>query len=344
MCCLFGLLDIKHTLSPKEKNWMLSILGTVCEARGVDATGYSYISNRNLVIKKKAVPAHEMTFNIPRDAYAIMGHTRMTTQGSAARQRNNHPFLGKLPKAQFALAHNGVLSNDEILRKVENLPQTNIETDSFVAVQLIEKESTLDFNSLKAMAEKVKGTFTFTVLDQKNNLYIIKGNNPLCLYYFPKKGIYIYASTKPILEAALDVIGYLDQPHEEIPIAEGEIVKIDAAGRITRDHFQPPVSSCQYYDFYDYYEDLWGGWEPVEEEPSGYRKYLMDYALMMGVPQKELDYLHRIGLPDFELEECIYNKQYRRMCLLDTGYYSSEMEDYIYEINDCSENLPFMQT
>jgi hypothetical protein len=139
-------------------------------------------------------------------------------------------------------------------------------------------------------------------------------------------------------------MGYLDQPHEEILIAEGEIVKIDAAGRITRAHFQPPVSSCQYYDFYDYYEDLWGGWEPVEEEPSGYRKYLMDYALMMGIPQKELDYLHRIGLPDFELEECIYNKQYRRMCLLDTGYYSSEMEDYIYEINDCSENLPFMQT
>lgn len=341
MCCLFGLLDIKHTLSSKEKNWMLSILGTVCEARGIDATGYSYISNRNLIIKKKAVPAHEMTFNIPRDAYAIMGHTRMTTQGSAARQRNNHPFLGKLPKTQFALAHNGVISNDKILRKSENLPQTNIETDSYVAVQLIEKESILDFNSLKAMTEEVKGTFTFTVLDLKNNLYIIKGNNPLCLYYFPEKGIYIYASTKPILEAALDVMGYLDKFHEEIPITEGEIVKIDAAGRITRDHFKLPVSS---YDFYDYFEDLWGGCEPVEEAPTGYQKYLMDYALMMGIPKKEFDYLHRIGIPDFELEECIYNKQYRRMCLLDTGYYSSEMEDYIYEINDCSENLPFMQT
>ena len=73
-------------------------------------------------------------------------------------------------------------------------------------------------------------------------------------------------------------------------------------------------------------------------------KYLMDYALMMGITQKERDYLHRIGLPDFELEECIYNKQYRRMSLLDTGYYSGEMEDYIYEINDCSESLPWVQT
>ena len=284
---------------------MLSILGTVCEARGVDATGYSYVSDRNLIIKKKAVPAHEMIFSIPKDAYVIMGHTRMTTQGSAARHRNNHPFLGKLPKTQFALAHNGVLSNDKILRKTENLPQTNIETDSYAAVQLIEKQRTLSFQSLKTMAEKLKGTFTLTVMDLKNNLYIIKGNNPLQLYFFPEKGIYLYASTKPILEAALDIMGYLDYFHEEIPVAEGEIVKIDAAGRITRDHFQPPVSSYQYYDFYDYYEDFWWDTELIEEEPTGYRKCLMDYALMMGIPQKELDYLHRIGIPDFELEECI---------------------------------------
>ena len=103
MCCLFGLLDIKHRLSSREKNQILSVLGTFCEARGIDATGYAYVFGRNLIIKKKAVPAHEMTFNIPKDAYTIMGHTRMTTQGSAARQRNNHPFLGKLPKQQHIM-------------------------------------------------------------------------------------------------------------------------------------------------------------------------------------------------------------------------------------------------
>lgn len=270
MCCLFGLLDIKHYLSPREKNQILSVLGTFCEARGIDATGYAYVFGRNLIIKKKAVPAHEMPFNIPKDAHAIMGHTRMTTQGSAARQRNNHPFLGKLPKQQFALAHNGVLTNDKHLRKSENLPQTHIETDSYVAVQLIEKQNTLDFSSLRTMAEKVKGTFTFTIMDLKNNLYIIKRNNPLCLYYFPKKGVYIYASTRAILEAALDVLGYLDQYHEDIPIEEGEIVRIDAAGRITRDRFQPPVST-NYYDFYGYYDAFWDRWEEIEEEPAGYK-------------------------------------------------------------------------
>jgi len=65
MCALLGLLDIKHTLSAKEKSRIMSSRGSFGEARGVEAAGYSYASNRNLIIKKKAVPAHEMTFNIP---------------------------------------------------------------------------------------------------------------------------------------------------------------------------------------------------------------------------------------------------------------------------------------
>lgn len=341
MCCLFGLLDIKHNLSSKEKNRILSILGTFCEARGVDATGYSYVSNRNLIIKKKAVPAHKMDFNIPRDTYVIMGHTRMTTQGSAARQRNNHSFLGKLPKSQFALAHNGVLSNDKLLRKSENLPKTNIETDSYVAVQLIEQQKALDFDSLKGMAEKIKGTFTITVMDLKNTLYIIKGNNPMCLYYFPEKGCYLYASTKAILETALDAIGYLDLAYEEIKIEDGEILKIDAYGKITRAHFQPPVVAYVYDPVYDEY---WGYWKPALEEPSGYRKYLMDFGVVLGIPQKELDYLHSMGVSDLEMEECIYNKQFRRMLLLETGYYSEDMEDYAYDLHDCIESIPWAKT
>jgi len=275
-----------------------------------------------------------------------MGHTRMVTQGDAHAKGgiNNHPFLGKIQRNhyQFALAHNGVLSNDKALRKSEQLPPTNIETDSYMAVQLIEKEKALDFNSLRVMAEKVKGTFTFTVMDLQNNLYIVKGNNPMCLFYFPQKGFYIYASTRAILEAALDVLGYLDRYHEEIPIAEGEIVKIDAAGKITRDHFQPPISIPPFYDCYDYYDEFWDGWEEKLEEPVGYRKYLMDFAIAIGVPKQELDYLHRLGVSDFELEECIYNKNYRRMLLLDTGFYN-QMEESIYEIHNCSESLPWVQ-
>lgn len=75
----------------------------------------------------------------------VMGHTRMTTQGNEKFNYNNHPFPGTVDNADFALAHNGVLYNDTSLRISENLPITNIETDSYRAVQLIEKKKTLDF-------------------------------------------------------------------------------------------------------------------------------------------------------------------------------------------------------
>ena len=89
----------------------------------------------------------------------------MTKQGNAQFNQNNHPFLGHVAGNSFALAHNGVLWNDKELRMEENLPLTSVETDSYVAVQLLEQQKVLDFDSLQSMAEKVEGSFVFTVLE-----------------------------------------------------------------------------------------------------------------------------------------------------------------------------------
>ena len=81
-----------------------------------------------------------MKIHIPHGVNVVMGHTRMTTQGNACSlTRINHPFLGHIDGSSFALAHNGVLWNDKELRMEENLPMTSVETDSYVAVQLLEK-------------------------------------------------------------------------------------------------------------------------------------------------------------------------------------------------------------
>ena len=168
MCCLFGLIDTKHQMSGSEKNRIFSILAEASEIRGIDATGYACNSQGKLIIEKQPLPAHRMRFRIPGDAYILMGDTRMTTQGLAQQNRNNHPFFGKVPGMPFALAHNGVLSNDTSLKRHHGLPHSKIETDSYVAVQLIEKKNTLDLDSVKFMAEQVKGTFNFTILDRAN--------------------------------------------------------------------------------------------------------------------------------------------------------------------------------
>lgn len=159
MCCLFGLMDPRHSLSGRQKARLLRSLSIACEARGTDATGIAYRSGGRLRIHKKPLPAHQVRFFLPDDAHTVMGHTRMTTQGSASKAYNNHPFPGTVNGHTFALAHNGVLYNDKTLRRNLRLPNTKIETDSYVAVQLIERQKALSFSSLRSMAESVEGSF-----------------------------------------------------------------------------------------------------------------------------------------------------------------------------------------
>ncbi len=148
MCALFGWLDYKHIVPYKVLKKLTQALANAAEERGTDAAGISYIKDGKVTIFKRPKPAHKIHFNAPDGTTAIMGHTRLTTQGNQKFNQNNHPFLGRADKS-FSFAHNGVLYNDVELRKEKHLPDTNIETDSYIAVQLIEQQGRLDFDSLK---------------------------------------------------------------------------------------------------------------------------------------------------------------------------------------------------
>ena len=134
MCFLFGMIDCNGRFRSKQKSRILSILATESEERGTDATGIAYCTHDHLSIYKRPLEARRLRFRIPKDSKAIMGHTRMATQGNAGKNRNNHPFLGKAAGETFALAHNGILYNDKYLRRSNHLPKTKIETDSSIAV------------------------------------------------------------------------------------------------------------------------------------------------------------------------------------------------------------------
>jgi len=226
MCALYGWLDCGKKLPHKLIKKLTQALANAAEERGTDAAGISYVKNGHITIYKRPKPAHKIKFNIPEHTVAVMGHTRLATQGDKENNFNNHPFLGHADKA-FAFAHNGVLYNDTALRKSRNLPKTKIETDSYVAVQLIEQQKKLDFNSLRNMAEDVMGNFVFTLLDEDTTLYFVKGNNPLYLIYIERLGLYIYASTKSIMDKALKAVGLQSEKPTTIKVCEGDIISID---------------------------------------------------------------------------------------------------------------------
>lgn len=310
MCCLFGFHDYGHCLSRKQRSRLLSILSTACEERGTDATGISYNVDGRQVIFKRSLPAHRMRYRVPARATVVMGHTRMTTQGSEKQNFNNHPFPGCAGGTVFFLAHNGVLVNDKLLRKERNLPDTKIETDSYVAVQLLEKFGKMDFDGLRAMAEALEGSFTMTTLTDRDELYFVRGNNPMCIYHYPQAGIYIYASTEEILCKAIRIARLpLGQP-EQIRTFSGELLRIDARGKIARSQFD---DSRLYPEFLP-----WTHWEdcrPVRlpcsksnqhSETSQYLEDLKSVGACYGLYPEDIDDMLADGLSFEEIEEYLY--------------------------------------
>lgn len=314
MCSLFGWLDYKEIVPDRLKRKLTQALANAAEERGTDAAGISYINEGKVIIYKRPKPAHKLHFNPPEGTRAVMGHTRMTTQGDGKHNYNNHPFPGLAGDTAFAFAHNGVLWNDKELRKEKQLPDTHIETDSYVAVQLLQQSDKLDFESLKDMAETVEGNFTFSVLDQSNSLYIIKGSNPMCLLHFKDIGLYVYASTESIMKNALKRVGLHKFAYERVQTDEGDILRIDKTGVIERSEFEPRLCHSRY-----------GGWRDWEAEYySVHEELLLAYCGCYGVDSSDVELLLEYGYTCDEIEEMLADHDLLNETLRDVKFMCGE--------------------
>lgn len=297
MCSLFGIIDHQNKLTTREKNRILNTLARECEVRGTDATGIAYHFSGRLRIFKRPLPARKLRLRVPSDVNVIMGHTRMTTQGNEKFNQNNHPFPGSINGKTFALAHNGILWNDKILRQQENLPQTSVETNSYVAVQLLEQQNALDFASLKAMAEQVEGSFVFTILDSEDAIWFVVGDNPLCLFHYD--GYTLYASTQDILMKATKRLR-LGKPENIQQPEEGEILKIEKFGSQTCGSFLPRTTYPHWLRYSPCYGYPW-------DEDGRLHDELIAAAKAMGVSEAEVQALLDYGCDPDEIEELLYD-------------------------------------
>lgn len=304
MCALFGFLDYGKCVPWKVLQKLVQALANASEVRGHHAAGIAYNCDARLTIFKRPKPAHKLHFRIPQGTVAVMGHTRLTTQGDQKYNQNNHPFRG-YANTEFALAHNGVLYNDTQLRKQLNLPETHIETDSYIAVQLIESKQELTFDALRYAAESVRGYFTFTLLDRADNLYIIKGESPLYLIHFPSLGLYVYTSTKEIMAAAFKQLPVKYPPYEVIAINEGGLLRIAPDGKITRERYT-------IHDDYTMYSSRWYGLDsglfdwtkqlPTSCSDDDDYMILIELSGYYGVDPEDIRYMREMGYSYDEIE------------------------------------------
>ena len=180
-------------------------------------------------------------------------------------------------------------------------------------MQLIEQQKALGFSSLKYMAEEVEGSFVFTVLDRRDQLYIVKGDNPLCICHFLKTGLFVYASTEEILQSALSGIGFLSEKPVQITIKCGEILCIGADGALERQTFDNfPLYSC-------WNDPIWWGyrgrpWKPAAPETDAYLKEVKAIAVSFGYAPEDIDQLEEKGFTPEEIEEFLYEGELCHAC------------------------------
>lgn len=206
----------------------------------------------------------------------------------------------------FALAHNGVITNDFLLEQQLRLPKSRIRTDSYVIVRLLERQKELSKKSLADAAERLEGSFTFTVLTAQNSLYFVKGNNPLHLLHWKNSGLYVYASTEEIMEQALSAVRFLPKEYEVLKLRPGEILQIDPDGTCSCGAFSAARLYQTKYVSWGYSPWFVGTKNERKRNEQAYVRELKAVASAYGFSAEDVDHMLANGLTPAEIEEFFF--------------------------------------
>ena len=115
----------------------------------------------------------------------------------------------------------------------------------------------------------------------------------MCLLHFEALGLYVYASTESIMKNALKKVGFHKFDDEKVEVVEGDILKIDENGIVSRSEFEYLNSSSRFgwYNSADYY--------PVHED------LLLAYCGCYGVDSSDVELLLDYGYTPDEVEDML---------------------------------------
>lgn len=154
-----------------------------------------------------------------------VGHVRYSTTGHEKRI-NGQPLVVNHIKGMMAVAHNGNLTNDAVLREELELAGSifHTTTDTEVIAYMITKERlnspSIEIAVLNAM-KRLEGAYSLVIMSPKKLIAVrdVHGFRPLCIGEFPQGGFAFASET-----CALDSMGakfLRDVEPGEVVIAEG---------------------------------------------------------------------------------------------------------------------------
>ena len=297
-------------LTSSQRRQIIRELGKAAEVRGTDATGIAFFHEGRLHIQKAPRPARRMKYRIPEEARYIMGHTRMTTQGSARRNQNNHPFAGKAGDSRFALAHNGVIFNDLELRRSNSSPRQPSRRTATSRCSSLSGKRKCPPTVSAGWRRCWRDTLRLQCWTREKTMYFVRGDNPLTIWWCPDMGVYLYASTKEILERAAKALGFRWWRKEVIEPDQGTILAIDREGQRSVSRFDDSnlIASWRWYSPL---------WRSINHQEDEYLSMVMDMGEQLGISRQELGLLSRAGYSAWDMEDLLYDDALRACCLAD---------------------------
>jgi glutamine---fructose-6-phosphate transaminase (isomerizing) len=212
MCGIFGLIQ-KNISADTGK--MFRDLFILSESRGKEASGFAIKCPKNIKVYKTPLPANDLVKrNIFREEvlnlnkrssnrFVGIGHSRLVTNGYEQFDINNQPVV----KNGMVVIHNGIIVNQNVLWKQYSNEKRISELDSELIPTIISSElenGNEIGEAIGKMFNQIYGMTNIALLSERHNNLILATNNGTIYYYNDlKKGIFVFASERYILDQFL---------------------------------------------------------------------------------------------------------------------------------------------
>ena len=295
MCGIVGHIACKASQRSREV-----VLGGLArlEYRGYDSAGIALASPDHLDVRRalgKLVNlSEELDAQPPADAYAGIGHTRWATHGRPT-VANAHPHTS--PDGRFALVHNGIIENADVLRAalIADGETFASETDTEVVVHLLARaydqaEAALYSGAvagltgvdeevarrlvvaMRAVTAQLHGTFTLLVLSTQSPNVIVAARRSSPLVIGLGDGENFLGS---------DVLAFVEHTNRAVEVGQDEVVVVSATGVTVIDPSGNPVEREAYEVDFSSDRATKNGWptfmeKEIHEQPDAVGATLAD--------------------------------------------------------------------
>jgi len=216
MCGIFGF--CVHSSSSLPESTLRSIfrdLFLLSEQRGKEASGFALRNGGSIRVYKSPLPASQLVksrsfrnvarfrFETFSDIIAVIGHTRLVTNGSEDLEENNQPVV----KNDMVCVHNGIIVNERGLwNQYRNEPRLSQVDSELIPtlLHLFAKEEKSMLQTLRQLFREIYGmTSTALLFNHFENLILATNNGSLYYAGNPDIKFFMFASEYPILESVI---------------------------------------------------------------------------------------------------------------------------------------------